>query len=378
MYLYSLGRVLLISSAALIGVKTDQSAIISGVRKTIETVQVQIGRTYVTRCSAVRELLPARDPQRNKHSSRGLIPGESVSDPSIHSMHCTSIGSILKVICVLGRGGTQIFSRQPGYSFRSSVTLLQLRCMWLCSNENEFRWGEAAKPNATIFSQYIRMWLISWVWEIELTPSSVSRLVHPSSLFTDMPPLPPPPPGFPPPTSPPPGFPPPPPPGDKPGLCGLTGNQWHMVMIFSIPCKCAITLPHPSLPFILKNGTSFAVFAVLIILLIVLVISWLNSSEITFIWLRAQERAKTARMGTFPFLFHMLYDSDELSITVDANTLKGCARGYSDTCSRKTTSAAGASLRGPPLPRGVFPSSTSSLPSSVVSRCNVNSTQHEP
>lgn len=87
MYLYSLGRVLLISSAALIGVKTDQSAIISGVRKTIETVQVQIGRTYVTRCSAVRELLPARDPQRNKHSSRGLIPGESVSDPSIHSMH---------------------------------------------------------------------------------------------------------------------------------------------------------------------------------------------------------------------------------------------------------------------------------------------------
>ena len=130
-----------------------------------------------------------------------------------------------------------------------------------------------------------------------MTPSSVSRRVRPSSPFTDMPP--PPPPGFPPPTSPPPGFPPPPLPGDKPGLCGLTGNQWHMVMIFSIPCKCAITLPHVSLPFILKNGIRFAVLAVFIILLIVLVISWLNSSEITFIWLRAQERAKTARMGTF-------------------------------------------------------------------------------
>jgi hypothetical protein len=39
-------------------------------------------------------------------------------------------------------------------------------------------------------------------------------------------------------------------PGGEPGLCGLTNNQWHMVLIFSIPREWPIHLC-PSIPSIL-------------------------------------------------------------------------------------------------------------------------------
>jgi len=100
--------------------------------------------------------------------------------------------------------------------------------------------------------------------------------------FADVPRATPPPP---PPSFPPTGFSPPALPGDKPGLCGLTGDQWHMVMIFGIP--------------------------LLIALFIVLIISWLNSYDICSMWLRAQERAKMARMGLRERLFgHLLSEND--------------------------------------------------------------------
>ncbi|KAF8470903.1 hypothetical protein DFH94DRAFT_769957 [Russula ochroleuca] len=58
-----------------------------------------------------------------------------------------------------------------------------------------------------------------------------------------------------------------------------------MVMIFSIPLSIA--------------------------LLIALVISWLNDSEISFLWLRVQERAKMTRMELRERLFgHLLSEDD--------------------------------------------------------------------
>ncbi|KAH9990292.1 hypothetical protein BJV77DRAFT_1069026 [Russula vinacea] len=105
-----------------------------------------------------------------------------------------------------------------------------------------------------------------------------------SSPFTDVPRTTPPP-------SPPPSFSPHPLPGDTPGLCGLTGDQWHMVMVLSIPCD-------------------------IVALLIALVISWFNDSEISFLWLRMQERAKMTRMGaSHVFPSHASHDPDELFFT---------------------------------------------------------------
>ena len=125
----------------------------------------------------------------------------------------------------------------------------------------------------------------------------------------------PPPPGPPPSGAhPPPPFPgaPPPPlaPGDQPGLCGLTNDQWHMVLIFSIPCKWAKFTPLPVILFhmLIMSGVCVCVCvcvrsfcsAVLIALLIVLVISRINDSEISLLWLGVQDRFKLTRMGTFP------------------------------------------------------------------------------
>lgn len=129
----------------------------------------------------------------------------------------------------------------------------------------------------------------------------------------------------------------------------------------------------PTYPFhAYKKELPSPVLAVLIVLIIVLVISRINNSEISFMWYRAQERFKMAKMGMFPsFLFHALYDSDEPPITVNAHNLKGCAKGYTDTYFRKTTFAAGASSRGPPLPRGITLPSISFFPSCSISQCNV-------
>jgi hypothetical protein len=143
---------------------------------------------------------------------------------------------------------------------------------------------------------------------------SFSRIMFLPPLYANvprhLPPPPPPPfPGAPPPSSgpppPPPSFPgaPPPPPvsGEAPGLCGLTNNQWHLVLILCIPREWAIHPFRRSFPYSLERDLiSYAYSAVLFALLIAIVISWFNGSEISLLWLRVQDRAKLTRMGTFP------------------------------------------------------------------------------
>ena len=110
---------------------------------------------------------------------------------------------------------------------------------------------------------------------------------------------------------------PPPMSGGEPGLCGLTNNQWHMVLIFSIP-RGQLILYSLSFPYSLKSDlVSCACSTVLIALLIALLISWFNGSEISFLWLRVQDCADLTRMGTSPaFLFRASHDADELSLPV--------------------------------------------------------------
>jgi hypothetical protein len=129
-----------------------------------------------------------------------------------------------------------------------------------------------------------------------------------SSPFTDVPRTTPPP-------SPPPSFSPHPLPGDTPGLCGLTGDQWHMVMILSIPCEWAFFSADRFHAYN-KSNVRLPVLAVSFALLIALVISWFNDSEISFLWLRMQERAKMTRMGaSHVFPSHASHDPDELFFT---------------------------------------------------------------
>jgi len=76
--------------------------------------------------------------------------------------------------------------------------------------------------------------------------------------------------------------------GDKPGLCGLTGDQWHVVMILAI------------------------LFS--IIFAVVIVVSWLTSKEIGFLWLRVQQRAEIARMELRGKLVDNVLSEDDLRI----------------------------------------------------------------
>jgi hypothetical protein len=68
----------------------------------------------------------------------------------------------------------------------------------------------------------------------------------------------PPPPGFPGAPPPPPFLGAPPPPhmsGEESGLCGLTNNQWHLVLIFSIPREWAIDPFPPILSMLIRKGS---------------------------------------------------------------------------------------------------------------------------
>ncbi|KAI0272887.1 hypothetical protein BGY98DRAFT_936581 [Russula aff. rugulosa BPL654] len=116
----------------------------------------------------------------------------------------------------------------------------------------------------------------------EWTPLSFSRIMILPPLYADVPShLPPPhPPPFPGDSSPSPI------PGGEPGLCGLTNDQWHMVLIFSIPLLLAL-------------GIAF-------------VISWFNGSEISFLWLRVQDCVKSTRMGLRERLFGHLLSEDDI------------------------------------------------------------------
>lgn len=94
--------VLLIRSNMLIDIKSDQSAIKSGVRINNEGPSVPISRTSLTRDGTTRSprVASARDPQTTRAISRGLIPSDdSVSNPIrfvvigplTNCLHCASI-----------------------------------------------------------------------------------------------------------------------------------------------------------------------------------------------------------------------------------------------------------------------------------------------
>ena len=110
--------------------------------------------------------------------------------------------------------------------------------------------------------------------------------------------------------------------GEEPGLCGLTHSQWHMVLTFGILREWAIH-PFPPILSILtrKDLVSYACSAVLVALLIALIISWLNGSEISLLWLQAQDRVKLTRMGAFPPFLFCAHDTDELSLSVTLTSI---------------------------------------------------------
>ena len=189
--------------------------------------------------------------------------------------------------------------------------------------------------------------------------------MSPSSLSADaLPRAPPPPPPHPPPSQGPrSSLPPPPPPlpGDKAGLCGLTGDQWHMVMIFLIPCEWGNRFISAD-PFrAYKKGRSTSSFARSI------GCPWYCGCHIVAHFVRHLfDVGSDAAACQDDQDGYVAPSSDAWNRNADDElSLEGCARGYSDTCSRKTTSAAGSSSQGPSLPRGVTPSSISSSPSSV-------------
>ena len=72
-----------------------------------------------------------------------------------------------------------------------------------------------------------------------------------------------------------------------------------------------------SFPYSLERDlVSYACSAVLVALLIALIISWLNDSEISLLWLQAQDRVKLTRMGAYPPFLFCAHDTDELSLSV--------------------------------------------------------------
>jgi len=103
----------------------------------------------------------------------------------------------------------------------------------------------------------------------------MAPLSHPSDL-----PLPPHHPPFPP-------FP-PPLPGDKPELGGITGDQWHALLIVLV--------------------------LVLLALPVALTFSWYKSTDPCFLWLEAQQRAKVARMAWREKLLGQLLTADDIRL----------------------------------------------------------------
>jgi len=84
-------------------------------------------------------------------------------------------------------------------------------------------------------------------------------------------------------------------PGEEGGFCGLTGDQWHLVLLL-------VVLP------------------LLLALLVVIIISWVKQEDIALLWSGAQERVEMTRTELREKLFgHLLSESDVLLITPGAN-----------------------------------------------------------
>src|SRR5712672_2453776 len=111
----------------------------------------------------------------------------------------------------------------------------------------------------------------------------------PLSQLSDLPLLPPHPSPFPPPL-----------PNDKPGLCGLTGHQWHILLIFIFLRESVFTFPNPGgLGAVLTSHLRALRSTVLLALPVALIFSWYKSKDPCLLWLEAQQRAEVVRKGMF-------------------------------------------------------------------------------
>lgn len=124
---------------------------------------------------------------------------------------------------------------------------------WFC--KGKVQWPVSPPPYV------LCMWMTLLAEDkTECAPLPFSRIMFLPPSYTNVLSHLPPPPGPPPPGAhPPPPFPgaPPPPlaPGDQPGLCGLTNDQWHMVLIFSIPREWAKFIPfRRSFSMLIRSG----------------------------------------------------------------------------------------------------------------------------
>jgi hypothetical protein len=86
--------------------------------------------------------------------------------------------------------------------------------------------------------------------------------------------------------------------GNKPGLCGLTSDEWHLVM--------KICIPGGQLPFSADRSMLIKSVAALFIVIIAIIILRLNSYKIEDLWFWVQEHAKMTRMGKLPDLYFMV------------------------------------------------------------------------
>jgi hypothetical protein len=265
---------------------------------------VRIGRTFVTRVWS--ESLPRAIRKRQDQYTRGLIPGDSVSDP----FHVSQCGGLLRTICFAPLSGQSsnvivrvgLLTNVAVYTavFRSS----ELRCPLYEAVQRKIKSVlEGLKPS---------------LFNGRRTSCRSPIVMASTFLFTAVPQATP--------TLPPPPFPAdrPPPlfPIDKPGLCGLTGHEWRLVLKISVPLS--------GRPFIFAfpfhahiKGDPVSVLAVLIPLLILVVISWLNSVDISDMWLQAQQHAETTRTGTFSLFYFIIGTITDELFTISTRISQG-------------------------------------------------------
>ena len=156
-------------------------------------------------------------------------------------------------------------------------------------------------------------------------------------------------------------------PGEEGGFCGLTGDQWHLVLLFIVlPCEFDLE----GFPRIFSaSAHAFrpppTLSVVLLALLVVLTISWVKQEDIALLWFGAQERAEMTRTGTFLSLHPIRYRNLNHNPPPHTHThtklaSQNCAKSCSDTCCRRATSLS--SRLAPTSLRAITPSSPSSLP----------------
>ena len=88
----------------------------------------------------------------------------------------------------------------------------------------------------------------------------------------------------------PPGPPPPFPPDS--GLCGLSAQEWHGVLIFVLSREHQSTRVRPVLVTLAHSA------AVMFVFLIAVVVAWVRTEDVSKMWLQAKDHVGVTRTGT--------------------------------------------------------------------------------